>query len=211
MRSDKGVFIVIEGTDGTGKGTQYALLVERLRREGYETATFDFPQYEQPSSYFVKNYLNGRYGDINEVGPYAASLFYALDRYEVARAIHEALEAGKIVIANRFTGSNMGHQGTKFYNAEERHGFYIWLDNLEYSILRIPRPDTSLVLRVPAEIAQHLVDQKEKRSYTDKKRDLHEEDLTHLRKSVEVYDELCRLFPKDFKQLDCVRNFSRHS
>lgn len=202
----QGVFLVIEGTDGSGKGTQFALLRDKLKQEGYDVATFDFPQYDQASSYFVKEYLNGQYGSAEEVGPYTGSLFYALDRYQAAPAIREALAQGKVVLANRFTGSNMAHQGTKFSHPEERRGYFIWLDNLEFQMLGIPRPDKSVVLRVPAETAQQLVDQKEARNYTDKKRDIHEADLDHLKRSVEVYDDLCQLFPQDFLRIDCVRN-----
>lgn len=203
---DTGVFLVIEGTDGSGKGTQFAKLAERLKAEGYDVAQFDFPQYDQPSSHFVREYLNGKYGSAEEVGPYTGSLFYALDRFEAASKIREAIAAGKVVLSNRFTGSNMAHQGTKFVHSEERRGYFIWLDNLEFEMLKIPRPDRSVVLRVPAETAQRLVDQKEARSYTDKKRDLHEADLSHLERSVEVYDDICQLFPKDFVRLDCVRD-----
>lgn len=203
--SQKGVFLVIEGSDGSGKGTQFKLLVDKLVKEGYDVATFDFPQYDQESSYFVREYLNGNYGTNEQVGPYTASLFYALDRYQAAPAIREALAAGKVVLANRFTGSNMGHQGTKFDHPEERRGYFIWLDNLEFQMLGIPRPDKSFILRVPAEIAQEMVDLKDKRSYTNKKRDILEADLNHLQRAVEVYDDLSNLFPKDFQRLDCVR------
>jgi thymidylate kinase/thymidylate synthase ThyX len=203
--ADKGVFIVIEGTDGSGKGTQFKLLAEQLTNAGHDVALFDFPQYEQPSSYFVKKYLNGDYGTVESVGPYTGSLFYALDRYDAAAAIREALDLGKVVLANRFTASNMAHQGTKFDEAEQRRGYFIWLDNLEFETLGIPRPDLNVVLRVPAETAQKLVDQKGERSYTNKKRDLHEADLAHLERAVEVYDDLCQLFPKDFYRIDCVR------
>jgi len=201
-----GFFLVLEGTDGSGKGTQFKLLTERLQKVGYEVATFDFPQYDEPSSYFVREYLNGNYGSAEEVGPYTSSLFYALDRFQAADKIRQALLEGKVVLANRFTGSNMAHQGTKFNNAEQRRGYFIWLDNLEFEMLRVPRPDTSFVLRMPAETAQKLVDQKEARSYTAKKRDLHEADIDHLRRSVEVYDDMCQLFPKDFQRLDCTRD-----
>jgi dTMP kinase len=78
MENTTGIFLVIEGTDGSGKGTQFKLLVERLRNAGHEVATFDFPQYDEPSSYFVKEYLNGKYGSAEDVGPYTGSLFYAL-------------------------------------------------------------------------------------------------------------------------------------
>ncbi|HYH75504.1 MAG TPA: FAD-dependent thymidylate synthase [Candidatus Saccharimonadales bacterium] len=200
-----GTFIVIEGTDGSGKGTQFQKLTERLTAEGYDVATFDFPQYEQESSYFVREYLNGKYGSAEDVGPYTGSLFYALDRYQAAPQIRAALAEGKVVLANRFVGSNMAHQGTKFHHAEERRGYFIWLDNLEFEMLRTPRPTLSFVLRVPAEIAQGLVDKKAQRNYTDKKRDLHEADLSHLQKAVEVYDDMCQLFPKDFVRMDCVQ------
>ncbi len=206
MNTNPGIFLAIEGTDGSGKGTQFQRLADRLAYEGYDVATFDFPQYEQQSSYFVKQYLNGNYGGIEDVGPYTSSLFYALDRYEAAPKIREALEQGKIVIANRYVGSNMAHQGTKFHHVEERRGYFIWLDNLEFEMLKIPRPTLSLVLRVPADIAQNQVDKKAKRQYTDNKRDLHEADLEHLSKAVEVYDDICKLFPKDFSCIDCTRN-----
>ena len=202
---DEGLFIVIEGVDGSGKGTQFKLLTERLAHEGYEVATFDFPQYDEPSSYFVRQYLTGKYGSAEQVGPYTGSLFYALDRYEAAPKIRKAMAEGKIVLANRYIGSNMAHQGTKLQNAAERRGYFIWLDNIEFEMLRIPRPTLSFVLRVPAETAQQLVDQKEERSYTKEKRDLHEADLGHLQRAVEVYDDMCQLFPRDFSRIDCTR------
>lgn len=203
--SNKGVFITIEGSDGSGKGTQAKLLVDRLIAEGYDVAQFDFPQYEQESSYFVREYLNGNFGTAEAVGPYTGSLFFALDRYEASFKIREALDAGKVVIANRFSGSNMAHQGSKFADAEERRGFFIWLDNLEFRMLNIPRPDFNFVLSVPAELAQQLVDQKGDRAYTNLRRDIHEADLNHLKKSVEIYNDMASLFPKDFSRVDCVR------
>lgn len=204
--SDSGKLIVLEGTDGSGKSTQFALLRERLERAGYEVETFDFPRYDKPSSYFVREYLQGAYGTVSEVGPYTASLFYALDRFQAASEIRRALEQGKIVLSNRFTASNMAHQGAKFSHAEERRGFFIWLDNLEFLLLKIPRPDINFVLHVPADVAQQMVDQKKPRSYTNKKRDLHEADLAHLQKSAQTYEDLCSLFPQDFQRIDCMRN-----
>ncbi len=175
----RGTFLAVEGTDRSDKDTQVTKLVERLEREGYQVATFDFPQYEKPSSYFIDEYQKGAYGSSAEVGPYTGSLFYALDRYQAAADIRDAINAGKVVIANRFTGSNMAHQGAKFDRSEHRRGYFIWLDNLEYEMLKIPRPDRSIVLRVPDEAAQSL---------------------------VEVYDDLCQLFPKDFIRIDCTRD-----
>lgn len=201
-----GLFLVIEGSDGSGKGTQFKLLVERLKAEGYDVATYDFPQYEQESSYYVRQYLNGAYGSAEKLGPYTPSLFFALDRFSAAENITADLQAGKIVISNRFIGSNMAHQGSKFESNEEREMFFKWLDQLEFGMLGTPKPDQNIVLLVPAETAQKLVDQKDTRSYTEKKRDIHEEDLNHLKKSVKVYEQLCQTFPENFQSIDCTNN-----
>lgn len=195
----RGTFIVIEGSDGSGKTTQFQRVKQRLETAGYAVEAFDFPQYEQPSSYFVKRYLQGNYGGVNDVGPYTTSLFYALDRFEAAPQIRKALTEGKIVICNRYTGSSMAHQGTKIANAEQRRGFFIWLDNLEFEMLGIPRPNISFILRVPADISQGLQANKPNR-------DIHETDLTHLARTVSVFDDMSQLFPKDFQRIDCVRS-----
>lgn len=204
MAVSSGTFIVIEGTDGSGKGTQFALLAEALTKQGHDVALFDFPQYSQESSYFVREYLNAKYGTAEQVGPYTASLFYALDRYQAAQDIRDALAKGKIVLANRYVGSNMGHQGTKFDAKQEREKYFAWLDELEFGMLGIPRPTMNFVLRVPAETCQKLVDQKASREYTTQKRDLHEADLNHLKRAVEVYDDMCHMFPNDFTAIDCT-------
>lgn len=203
---DRGVFIVIEGSDGSGKGTQYKLLVERLKSEGYDVAEYDFPQYDKESSYFVRRYLNGDYGSAEELGPYTPSLFYALDRYNVADQISKDLENGKVVLSNRFTGSSMAHQGGKFSTTEEKAEYFKWLDSLEFKMLGIPRPDLNIVLLVNAETAQQLVDQKSKRNYTENKRDIHEADLNHLQNAVSTYKTLCSTFPDNFSAIDCDKD-----
>jgi dTMP kinase len=111
MQTSQGVFIVLEGSDGSGKTTQFELLKKRLIGAGYEVEVFDFPRYEKPSSHFVRQYLNGEYGSASSVNPYTASLFYALDRYEAAKDIKSALERGRVVLSNRYVGSNMAHPG----------------------------------------------------------------------------------------------------
>lgn len=201
-----GIMVVLEGSDGSGKGTQFSLLSERLKAAGYDVAVFDFPRYEKESSYFVRQYLNGKFGPAAEISPYTASLFYALDRYEAAKHIRAAIEAGKVVLCNRYVGSNMAHQGSKFNDVVEQRGFFVWEDNLEYEMLGIPRPDISLFLRVPAEVSYKLISQKAQRGYTDKSRDEHEADLGFLKRSVATYDVLCRLFPKDFVAIECSRD-----
>ena len=201
-----GSFIAIEGSDGSGKTTQYRLLGERLRAVGYDVKSFDFPRYEQPSGYFVEQYLNGEFGPASQINPYTASLFFALDRFAAARDIQQALSEDKVVLSNRYTGSNMAHQGAKFVSEAEQRGFFVWADSLEFQLLGIPRPNLNVFLRVPAEISYELIAKKAKRSYTDKVHDEHEADLEHLKKSVAAYDLLCRLFPKDYVAVDCTQN-----
>lgn len=201
----KGIFIVIEGSDGSGKGTQFKIIGDRLKEQGHEVATYDFPQYDQESSYFVREYLNGKYGDANELGAYVPSLFFALDRFQASQSIKKDLEAGKIVLSNRLTGANLAHQGQKIDDEAEKTKYYDWLYDLEFNILGIPKPDINIVLLVPAEIAQKLVDKKAARTYTDKKRDIHEADLNHLERSVAAYKKLCEQFPEQFIAIEGVQ------
>lgn len=205
----KGVFIVLEGTDGSGKGTQFRLLVEHLKKERIPLATFDFPQYGKPSAYFVEQYLRGTYKGISAVSPKKGSLFYALDRFAAADELKAALAKGKLILSNRFTASNMGHQGAKMKTTKERLLFYKWLDELEFEILGIPRPTLNIILHVPAALAQKLVDQKgagERKYVGGAKRDIHEKNLSYLKKSEEVYVELAKIFPKQFALIECAPN-----
>src|SRR5574341_247431 len=199
----KGVFIVIEGTDGTGKATQTLKLVEFLKKEGKAVETFDFPQYGQPSCHFVESYLNGKYG--TEVNPYTASLFFALDRHEASFKIKKALSEGKIVVSNRYVASNMGHQGGNIEDSGKRQEYFKWNEDIEYNILGIPKPNLNIILHVPAEIAQKNVDQKGSRAYVGgQKRDLLEKDLGHLQRAEQVYLEMAKLFPQNFTLISCM-------
>ena len=132
MKDYPGKFIVIDGTDGSGKATQTELLAEKLRYAGFDVALADFPQYGKKSAGPVEEYLNGKYGPAHEVGPYRGSIFYALDRYDASFEIKEWLKQGKIVISNRYVTANMGHQGGKIKDLEEKRRFYEWLYELEY-------------------------------------------------------------------------------
>lgn len=203
MQNPLGVFIALEGTDGSGKRTQSKLLASRLKAVGHEVAVFDFPRYSNVSSHFVRRYLNGDYGPASEVSPYTASFFFALDRYEAAPKIKEALGAGKIVLANRFAGSNMAHQGTKFGSLAEQRGFFMWAESLEFELLKIPRPDLNLFLKVPADVSRQLIAKRAKAAGA--KLDEHEKSQSHLSLATAAYDLLCQLFPKDFKEINCTR------
>jgi len=184
----KGIFIVIDGTDGSGKATQTNLLVERLKKEGYEVETADFPQYGQKSAALVEEYLNGKFGTAEEVGPYRASIFYAVDRYAASFKIQEWLKEGKIVVSNRYVSANMGHQAGKIKDLKERDKFLEWLDNLEYGLFGIPKPNINILLYMPPEMGQELVEKKGERDYIEgKKKDIHEADINHLINAAEAY------------------------
>lgn len=202
----KGVFIVLEGTDGSGKGTQAKILYERLEKEGFKAWKISFPQYGSKSAGLVEEYLNGKYGPPDKLNPYAASLFYALDRFDLSAKIKEKIENGRIVLADRYVDSNAGHQGGKIKNAKERAKFITWLYDLEYRILNIPKPDLAVILHVPAEIGQKLIIQKEKRSYIagGKKQDGHEVDLGHLKAAEHSYLWLAKNYPKEHILIECV-------
>lgn len=202
----KGKFIVIDGTDGSGKATQLKELVRRLKKNGYSVKTFDFPQYDKESSYFVRQYLNGKYGLAHEVGPYRASVFYAMDRFDVGEQIKHWIKDGYAVVSNRYVSANMGHQGSKIPKASEQKKYFRWLDNLEYGLLEIPRPDLTVVLHVTPEISQELVDKKGNRAYVGgTKRDIHEADREHLRRAEQTYLRMVETFPGDFRLVECVR------
>jgi len=184
----KGVFIVIDGSDGSGKGTQTRILIDNLKKKGFQVEMADFPQFGNKSAALVEEYLNGKFGSAKEVTPYQASIFYAVDRYAASFQIRTWLEEGKVVVSNRYTSANMGHQTGKIKDQEERERFLSWLDDLEFNIFNIPRPDMNFFLHVPAEIGQTLVDKKGHRDYVGgEKRDIHEADLNHLRDAIEAY------------------------
>ena len=199
----KGKFIVIEGTDGSGKATQVAMLVESLKKHKFAVEVADFPQYDNFSGAFVAKYLRGEYGTANEVGPYRASIFYAVDRYDKSFDIKRWLSEDKLVVSNRYVSANMGHQTGKIKGKKKRDEFLNWLDNLEYKIFNIPRPDVMILLYMPPEVGQKLVDQKAKRDYTKgKKRDIHEADLEHLKNASEAYLYVAKKY--GWKVINCV-------
>lgn len=203
----KGRLIILEGTDGSGKSTQAKLLCERLRKEGYRTEQISFPQYGKKSAGPIEEYLNGVYGTPDEVNPYAASLFYAIDRFDCSRKIRAAIVQGVVVICDRYVDSNAGHQGGKIKDPRARARFLKWLYELEYDILGVPRPDQVLLLHMPAEIGQEFVIKKEQRTYLRKgTHDAHEADLAHLKAAEEAYLWLVRTYPKNHVRIECVRN-----
>lgn len=199
-----GKLIVLEGIDGSGKTTQFNLLIKKLKKENIKFKTLDFPQYENESSYFIRQYLNGVYGNWNEVGPYRTSIFYALDRFDISQEIKKWLNKGYLVISNRYTASNLAHQGSKIKDKNKRRKFFDWVLDFEHNLLGIPRSNLNIVLHLPAEIAQKLIVQKGKREYLKGfKKDIHEADLKHLKYTEKVYLELSKVYPKEFRLINC--------
>lgn len=205
---EKGRLIVIDGTDGVGKATQTALLISRLVKEDFAVGAAEFPQYGSRSASMVEDYLAGKFGSAEEVGPYVASLFYAIDRYVASPTIREALREGRHVISNRYTASNMGHQGGKIRDLEERRRFWNWLLELEFEILKLPKPALTIILHVPAEIAQNMAKSRAHQEYLliKKALDIHEATLQHLQETEEAYLMLAKEFPEDFKVVECYEN-----
>lgn len=183
--TEKGRFVVFDGTDGSGKKTQMDLFVEHLRGQGKEVEVCDFPQYKTPSAWFVEKYLAGGYGTAEEVGPHVASVFYALDRFDRSADIRRWLAEGKFVVSNRFTSSNMGHQTGKIDGVEARVAYLEWLDDFEHRLLGVPRPDSVVYLMLPPDIGQRLTERR--RQGAGEKMDIHEADLEHLKRAADAY------------------------
>jgi dTMP kinase len=200
----QGKFIVIEGPDGSGKSEQFKRLIAKISPVA-KLQTAHFPQYQESSSYFVREYLAGNYGTVDQVGPYQASLFYAMDRFDAAgKRINRWLAEGDTVILDRYVGSNMGHQGAKINDEGERLVFFKWLYELEYHTLQIPKPNLNIILHVPARIAQDLRSKQAKKNDGSIRNDIHEQDLAYLEKTEKVYLQLATLFPEDFTVIECA-------
>lgn len=152
-----GKLIVLEGIDGSGKATQSGLLEDHLIKRGKDVMHISFPDYGSPSSALVKMYLNGDFGRApGDVNPYAASMLYAVDRFASFRMKWKSFyENGGVVIADRYTTSNMVHQMTKYDDEGKRKEFLSWLDHMEYEELELPRPDVVILLDVPPAVSKN--------------------------------------------------------
>ena len=209
VKQHNGIYIALEGGDGSGKGTQARELVTDLRERGFDVLAMSYPQYGKPSARYVGRYSRGEYGQANDVPVDLAALAYALDRVDAdtLATVRAHLEQPRgVVVSDRSPASNMAHQGTKIASQEERHRFYREMVELEYDILKEPRPDLNIVLRADAKTAQANVDRKDAsvHSYTDAKRDIHEADANHLTLALRNYDELCEILPDEFIPIDAL-------
>ncbi len=174
-----GKLIVIEGTDGSGKSTQFRLLTQRLEQEGRDFRQLEFPQYSEPSSALIKMYLGGEFGTKpSDVNAYAASAFYAVDRYASYKKVWgQWYEDGGLVLSGRYTTSNAVHQASK-EPEDKRQEYLAWLYEFEYDKLGLPRPDLVIYLDVPTDFTEKMMRSRE--AATNTHADIHEQDLEYL-------------------------------
>ena len=174
-----GKLIVIEGTDGSGKSTQFRLLTGRLEAEGKAFQKLVFPQYAEESSALIRMYLGGEFGKKpSDVNAYAASAFYAVDRYASYKKVWgEYFENGGLILSDRYTTSNAVHQASK-EPAERQGEFLKWLYEFEYDKLGLPAPDRVIYLDVPTDFTEQMMRRRE--ADTNTKADIHEQDMDYL-------------------------------
>jgi len=202
--NEKGILIVIEGTDGSGKATQTKIIKETLRSQGHKIASFEFPQYGKPSARWVEKYLNNELGEADAIDPYLASIFFALDRRDNVSELNNLLAQNEIVILNRYVDSNAGHQGGKIKNVEKRKNFLDWLYYTEHTSFGAPKPDLIIILHVPAEVAQKYIIKKSDREYITKgTHDAHEGNIEHLKNAEAVYLWLADQHPENHEVISC--------
>ncbi len=174
-----GKLIVIEGTDGSGKSTQFRLLSEHLQKDNVAFKHIVFPRYSEESSALIRMYLSGAFGSKPaDVNAYAASSFYGVDRYASYKMDWgEYYENGGLILSDRYTTSNAVHQASK-EPEENRQAFLQWLYDFEYDKLRLPRPDLTIYLDVPTDFTEKMLRSREQNTNT--KADIHEQDMQYL-------------------------------
>ena len=203
-----GKLIVIEGTDGSGKSTQFRLLTERIASEGYDFQKLVFPQYKEESSALIRMYLGGEFGARpTDVNAYAASAFYAVDRYASYKKVWgQWYEQGGLVLSDRYTTSNAVHQASK--EPLDRQGAFLkWLYEFEYDKLGLPRPDLVIYLDVPTDFTERMMRSRE--AATNTSADIHEQDLQYLRTCRQTGRAAAAFY--GWTVIDCVRDGTMRS
>ncbi len=200
-----GKLFVIDGTDGSGKQTQFELLKNHLKQDGINYKTVSFPNYDSPSSSLVKMYLSGEFGEnAKEISPYIASTFYAVDRYATyIKDLKQYYENDGIILADRYTTANMVHQAGKISDKKERDKFLKWLFDLEFNIFGLPVPTKVFFLNMPPEKVRELITNRENKFTHNSKKDIHERDQKHLEDS---YNAACSLVKEyNWNEIKCVK------
>ena len=201
-----GKLFVIDGTDASGKQTQLQKLKEKLDKEKIEYKSVSFPNYDSQSSSLVKIYLNGELAeDPKEISPYIASTFYAADRYiTFKKEYEEYYKNGGIILADRYTTSNMVHQAGKIKDDKEREKFLNWLWDFEFNLYGLPVPTEVFFLNMPTEYAIKLMENRKNKITKEEKKDIHERSPEHLK---DAYEEACKLSKKyNWKEIKCVKD-----
>lgn len=198
-----GKLIVIEGTDGSGKSTQFRLLTERVAREGYEFRKLVFPQYAEESSALIRMYLKGEFGSSpSDVSAYAASTFFAVDRYASYKKVWgDWYENGGLVLSDRYTTSNAVHQASK-EPEDKQADFLAWLYDLEYDKLGLPRPDLTIYLDVPTDFTEQMMRRRE--ADTNTTADIHEQDMAYLATCRRTGKRAAEFY--NWTVIECVRD-----
>ncbi len=201
-----GKLFVIDGTDGSGKQTQFEKLKERLAKDKVDYKIVSFPNYDSPSSALVKMYLSGEFGkDAKKISPYIASTFYAADRYATFYTNYkEYYEKGGIILADRYTTANMVHQAGKIEDKAERKKFINWLWDFEFNLYGLPVPTQVFFLNMPVEKSIELIKERENKFTHTNQKDIHERDKSHLK---DAYQAACEV-AKDYQwyEVNCVKN-----
>lgn len=200
----KGKLIIIEAGDGCGKATQTKLLYDRLNQAGYKVKKVEYPDYESPACTPVKMYLQGEFGGhVDDVNAYAASVLFAVDRYASYRMKWKKdYEEGTIILADRYTTSNMVHQAVKIEDSKMRDEFLSWLWDIEFTKMGLPVPDKVIFLNMPPDISNKLIDNRAKKD--NRKKDIHEQDKNYLEKCYEVYQEMANRY--DWDIVECAKD-----
>ena len=195
-----GKLIVIEGTDGSGKSTQFRLLTARLEAENHKFQKLVFPQYAEPSSALIRMYLGGEFGsNPNDVNAYMASTFFAVDRCaSYLKDWRDYYENGGILVLDRYTTSNAVHQASKM-EAGEREKFIKWLFHFEYELLGLPAPDAVFLLDMPIEQSAKLMQNREGKTC-----DIHELDLAYLQECRDTASLVAKLY--GWEKIPCTEN-----
>ena len=179
----KGKLIVLEGIDGSGKSAQYRRLCARMENDGIAYTHIVFPRYDQESSALIRMYLGGQFGSKpGDVNAYAASTFYAVDRFASYRSDWGKIyENGGLILSDRYTTSNAVHQGSKLPD-EELPAFFDWLQDLEYGKMGLPRPDLVIYLDVDVETSLARMRRRQQKTHTSA--DIHEKDVAYLERCL---------------------------
>lgn len=199
----KGKLIIIEGGDGSGKATQAKLLTERLQHEGRDVRSISFPDYDSDSSALVKMYLRGDFGtQADAVNPYAASAFYAVDRFASYQMKWKTFfENGGTIIADRYTTSNMLYQMIKIHDVTQRDQYLDWLWDFEFHKMGLPEPDMVILLDVPLAVTEELMNNRCGKT-GGQTGDIHEKNEDFLRQCHEAYGVLATRY--GWQTIHCV-------